>query len=66
MFHGLKYFGYHVKKTFPTTAIVDQRVSYLKPFIVVSTWKEILCMVGGILISAYCYIPFQPPVVHVV
>jgi hypothetical protein len=65
MFHGLKYFGCHVKKTFPTTAIVDQRVSYLKPFVVLSTWKEILRMVGGILISIHCYGPFQPPLVHV-
>jgi hypothetical protein len=37
-----KYFGCHIKKTFPTTAIVDQRVFYLKPFVVQSTWKEIL------------------------
>jgi hypothetical protein len=55
-----------VKRTFPTTVIMGQRVSYLRPFIVLSTWKEILWMVGGILISTNCYIPFQPPLAYVI
>jgi hypothetical protein len=39
MFHGLEYFGYHVKRMFPTTVIMDQRVSHVKPFIGLNMWK---------------------------